>query len=93
MENSHALILVLLLPQSPLLIQFSFETHIIFRSSPCLNFKNNENLPGRRVFDKKNLYLSKGYGARRPLREFPDKGWKRGSIDSLADTSAAALKF
>jgi transposase len=31
----------------------------------------------------KNLYLSKGYGARRLLSEFPDKGWKRGSIDSL----------
>jgi transposase len=31
----------------------------------------------------KNLYLSKGYGARRLLSEFPDKGWKRGSTDSL----------
>jgi len=24
----------------------------------------------------KNLYLSKQYGARRLLRELPDKGWK-----------------
>ena len=24
----------------------------------------------------KNLYLSKHYGARRLLRELPDKGWK-----------------
>ena len=24
----------------------------------------------------KNLYLSKRYGARRLLRELPDKGWK-----------------
>ena len=31
----------------------------------------------------KNLYLSKGYGARRLLTEFPDKGWKLGSIDHL----------
>jgi len=31
----------------------------------------------------KNLYLSKQYGARRLLSEFPDKGWKLGSIDSL----------
>ena len=30
-----------------------------------------------------NLYLSKGYCARRVLSEFPDKGWKLGSIDSL----------
>ena len=30
-----------------------------------------------------NLYLSKQYGARRLLSEFPDKGWKLGSIDSL----------
>ena len=31
----------------------------------------------------KNLYPSKQYGARRLLRELPDKGWKLGSIDSL----------
>ena len=31
----------------------------------------------------KNLYLSKGYCARRLLSEFPDKGWKLGSIDTL----------
>ena len=31
----------------------------------------------------KNLYLSKRYGARRLLREFPDKCWKLGSIDAL----------
>jgi len=31
----------------------------------------------------KNLYLSKRYGARRLLHEFPDKGWKLESIDSL----------
>jgi len=24
----------------------------------------------------KNIYLSKGWGARRLLNEFPDKGWK-----------------
>jgi len=29
----------------------------------------------------KNLYLSKGWGARKLLNEFPDKGWKLGSID------------
>jgi len=31
----------------------------------------------------KNLYRSKRYGARRLLREFPDKCWKLGSIDAL----------
>jgi transposase len=31
----------------------------------------------------KNLYLSKGYGARRLLREFPDKMWTRGGINKL----------
>jgi len=30
-----------------------------------------------------NLYLSKRYGAQRMLSEFPDSGWKVGSIDSL----------
>ena len=35
----------------------------------------------------KNLYLSKQYGARRLLRELPDKGWKLGSIDSLLSRS------
>ena len=29
------------------------------------------------------IYLSKWYGARRLLSEFPDKDWKLGSIDSL----------
>jgi len=28
-----------------------------------------------------NLYLSKHWGARKLLNEFPDKGWKLGSID------------
>jgi len=31
----------------------------------------------------KNLYPSKGWGARKLLNEFPDKGWKLGSIDYL----------
>jgi len=31
----------------------------------------------------KNLYLSKGWGAGKLLNEFPDKGWKLGSIDYL----------
>jgi len=31
----------------------------------------------------KNLYLLKGWGARKLLNEFPDKGWKLGSIDYL----------
>jgi len=31
----------------------------------------------------KNLYLPKQYRAQRLLSEFPDKGWKLGSIDSL----------
>ena len=31
----------------------------------------------------KNLYLSKGCGAWKLLSEFPDKGWKLGSIDYL----------
>ena len=35
----------------------------------------------------KNLYLSKQYGARRLLRELPDKGWKLWSIDSLLNRS------
>ena len=30
-----------------------------------------------------NLYLSKQYGAQRLLHEYPDWGWKLGSIDSL----------
>ena len=34
----------------------------------------------------KNLYLSKQYGARRLLRELPDKGWKLRSIDDLLKT-------
>jgi len=34
-----------------------------------------------------NLYLSKQYGARRLLRELPDKGWKLGSIDNLLKRS------
>jgi len=32
-------------------------------------------------------YLSKQYGAQRLLNEFPDKGWKLGSIDSLLNRS------
>ena len=31
----------------------------------------------------KNLHLSKKYGARRLLNEFPDKGWKLGTVDKL----------
>jgi len=31
----------------------------------------------------KHLCLSKQYGAQRLLSELPDKGWKRGSVDSL----------
>jgi len=31
----------------------------------------------------KNLYLSKGWGARKLLNEFPDEGWTLGSIDYL----------
>jgi len=31
----------------------------------------------------KNLYMSDGWGARKLLNEFPDKGWKLGSIDYL----------
>ena len=31
----------------------------------------------------KKLYLSKRYGARRLLHEFPDWGWKLESIDTL----------
>jgi len=31
----------------------------------------------------KDLYLSKPCGVRRLLHEFPDNGWKVGSIDSL----------
>ena len=38
---------------------------------------------GRYDSDLNNLYLSKHYGAQRLLSEFPDKGWKLGSIDSL----------
>jgi len=30
-----------------------------------------------------NLYLSKQYGARRLLSEFPNKDWKLGSVNSL----------
>jgi len=29
----------------------------------------------------KNLYLLKGWGARKLQNELPDKGWKLGSID------------
>ena len=32
-----------------------------------------------------SLYLSKRYGARRLLHEFPDEGRKRESIDSLLE--------
>ena len=35
------------------------------------------------ILIKENLYLPKEYGAQRLLSEFPDKGWKLGSIDSL----------
>jgi inhibitor of nuclear factor kappa-B kinase subunit alpha len=31
----------------------------------------------------KNLYLLKGYGAKRLMKEFPNKGWKLGGVDSL----------
>jgi len=33
------------------------------------------------LFSSKNLYLSKGWGAQKLLNEFPDKGWKLGSIN------------
>ena len=29
----------------------------------------------------KKLHLSKGYGARKLMSEFPDKNWKRSSLD------------
>jgi len=35
----------------------------------------------------KNLHLSKGYGARRLLSEFPDRGSKLGCIDRLLKRS------
>ena len=35
----------------------------------------------------KNVYMSKQYGARRLLRELPDKGWKLWSINSLLKRS------
>ena len=36
------------------------------------------------ILIKKSLaYLSKQYGAQKMLSEFPDNGWKVGSIDSL----------
>jgi len=31
----------------------------------------------------KSLYLLKGYGSRKLMREFPDKGWKRRGLDKL----------
>ena len=31
----------------------------------------------------KNLHLSKGYGAQKLMSEFPDKNWKRSSLDKL----------
>jgi len=31
----------------------------------------------------KKLHLSKGYGARKLISEFPDKSWKRSSLDKL----------
>ena len=31
----------------------------------------------------KNLHPSKGYGARKLMSEFPDKNWKRSSLDKL----------
>ena len=31
----------------------------------------------------KNLWESKGYGARQLIREFPNKNWKRRSIENL----------
>jgi len=33
-------------------------------------------------FKKNNLCMSKEYGARRLLSEFPDNGWKLGSIEN-----------
>jgi len=36
-----------------------------------------------RFWLKVSICHSKGYGPRRLLSELPDKGWKRGSIDSL----------
>jgi len=34
----------------------------------------------------KNLYLSKGYSPVRLLNEFPEKGWKLGSVKTLLTT-------
>ena len=31
----------------------------------------------------KNLHLSKGYGPPKLMTEFPDKNWKRSSLDKL----------
>jgi len=31
----------------------------------------------------KNLYVYKGYNARQFIREFPDKGWTKNSINNL----------
>ena len=36
------------------------------------------------ILTKKNLHLSKQYGAWRLLNEFPDKGWKLESINKIA---------
>jgi len=35
------------------------------------------------ILIEKKIYLSKQYGTRRLLSEFPDNGWNVGSIDSL----------
>jgi len=31
----------------------------------------------------KNLYLIKGYGARKLISEFPEKNWKKGGLEKL----------
>ena len=31
----------------------------------------------------KNLYYFKGYGAKRPIREFPTKGWKKTTVNDF----------
>jgi len=31
----------------------------------------------------KNLYLIKGYGARKLMSEFPEKNWKKSSLNKL----------
>jgi len=49
-----------------------------------------------RILIKKNLYLLKGYGAKRLIKEFPTKSWKQRTFNyflkKLRDTSSAELR-